>query len=331
MDDSNSTPTKNNSQSKDNTRKLIQMEPNEVTPVGDGRADVQEQTEEEGGEAAIVSVLTRRREPMTRHPRGGAIAAGAFFTSNAKAVGRHDGEIHSRFSASLWKAKTAKAPLIRTNHPLPHSFPIFTSLSTHPLFVSTLNFHLSRKKKVMAPLIALVHYNGRAIDDDNIENNVPCDGSKPKAMSIKSSFTLEMLKKNIHKKLVLKDNEVVGKMVYRIPHAVEAGKWQLVDVDDGIACLFDMHAVSSGFRTMYLYVETKMGKNFLQTPLAGRTVNIKSSQASAQRHSDNSTPNSMMNPPDQENYLMKDILSDISDHEDDFLFGDEDDEEIEAD
>ncbi|MED6124105.1 hypothetical protein PIB30_055958, partial [Stylosanthes scabra] len=72
----------------------------------------------------------------------------------------------------------------------------------------------------MAMLTALVHYNGRAIEDDNIENNVPYDGPKQKAMSIKSSFTLEILKKTLHKKLGLRDNEIVGRMAYRIPHAV---------------------------------------------------------------------------------------------------------------
>ncbi|MED6125690.1 hypothetical protein PIB30_071006 [Stylosanthes scabra] len=64
----------------------------------------------------------------------------------------------------------------------------------------------------MAPLTALVHYNGRAIDDDNIENNVSYDEPKTKVMTIKTSFTLEMLKLNLHKKLGLSDNAVVVKM-----------------------------------------------------------------------------------------------------------------------
>ncbi|MED6107741.1 hypothetical protein PIB30_017007 [Stylosanthes scabra] len=144
----------------------------------------------------------------------------------------------------------------------------------------------------MALLTTLVHCNGRAIDDDNIENNVS--------------------------------------MAYCIPHAVDTGKWQLVDVDDLIAHLFDMHSVSGGFRTMYLYVGIEMSVNLAQTPLAGRTINTQSSRASAQGHYDNSTRNSMMNPPDQKNPLMKDILSDISDHEDDFLYGNDEDEELEA-
>ncbi|MED6187323.1 hypothetical protein PIB30_075365 [Stylosanthes scabra] len=145
----------------------------------------------------------------------------------------------------------------------------------------------------MAPLTALVHYNGRAIDDDNIEN-VPYDGPKPKAMTIKNSFTLETLKVNLNKKLGLRDNEVVGRMAYCIPHAVDVGKWQLVDADD------TSHAYSICTRF----------------------------QASAQRYSDNSTPNNTTNPPDEENPLMKDILSDISDHEDDFLYDAQEDEEI---
>ncbi|MED6219111.1 hypothetical protein PIB30_032835 [Stylosanthes scabra] len=172
----------------------------------------------------------------------------------------------------------------------------------------------------MAPLTALVHYNDRAIDDDNIENNLPYDGPKPKAMTIKTSFILETLKLNLHKKLRL-DNVVVGRMAYRIPHAVDVGKWQLVDVDDDIARIFDMHAVSGGFRTMYLYVEPKMGENLAHTPFVGRTINTQSSHASAQRGSDNSTPNPTAkgNPTAEGNPLMKDILSDISDHEDEFL------------
>ncbi|MED6213946.1 hypothetical protein PIB30_098340 [Stylosanthes scabra] len=80
-------------------------------------------------------------------------------------------------------------------------------------------------------------------------------------MSIKSSFTLEMLKKNLHKKLGLMKNEVVGRMAYRIPYAVDVGKWQFVDVDDDIACIFDMHSVFGSFRTMYLYVESEIGEN----------------------------------------------------------------------
>ncbi|MED6220043.1 hypothetical protein PIB30_041299 [Stylosanthes scabra] len=95
-------------------------------------------------------------------------------------------------------------------------------------------------------------------------------------MSIKSSFTLETLKRNLHKKIGLKDNEVVG-MAYRIPHAVYAGKWQL---------------------------------------------------ASTQRNSKNSTPNSDRNPPYEENILMRDILNDISDHEDDLLHAEEEDVDI---
>ncbi|MED6180350.1 hypothetical protein PIB30_009418 [Stylosanthes scabra] len=146
----------------------------------------------------------------------------------------------------------------------------------------------------MAPLTALVHYNGRAIDDDNIENNVPYDGPKPKAMTIKTSFTLETLKLNLHKKHGLSDNVVVGRMAYRIPHVVDVGKWQLVDIDDDIACIFDMHTVSGGFRTMYLC-------------------------------SYNSTPNPTA---EGNNPLMKDILSDISDHEDKFLNGEQEDEDI---
>ncbi|MED6114517.1 hypothetical protein PIB30_080984 [Stylosanthes scabra] len=137
------------------------------------------------------------------------------------------------------------------------------------------------KGRVMAPLTALVHNNGCAIDDDNIENNVPYDGPKSKAMSIKSSFTLETLNKNLYKKLGLRDNEVVGRMAYHIPHAVDARKWQLVDVDDDIACIFDMHAISGGFRTMYLYVEAEMGENLVKTPFVGQTINTQSSQASA--------------------------------------------------
>ncbi|MED6163029.1 hypothetical protein PIB30_076141 [Stylosanthes scabra] len=125
-------------------------------------------------------------------------------------------------------------------------------------------------------------------------------------MSIKRSFTLETLKKNLHRKLGLRDNEVVGRMAYCIPHAVDAGKWH-------------MHAVSGGFRTMYLYVEPEMGENLVHTPFVGRTIKTQSSQTSAQRSSDNSTPNSMVNPPDEENPLIKDILSDISHHEDDFF------------
>ncbi|MED6210234.1 hypothetical protein PIB30_062261, partial [Stylosanthes scabra] len=80
-------------------------------------------------------------------------------------------------------------------------------------------------------------------------------------MTIRTSFTLETLKLNLHKKLGLSDNVVVGRMAYCIPHAVDVGKWQLVDVDDDIAFIFDMHAVSGGFRTMYLYMEPKMGEN----------------------------------------------------------------------
>ncbi|MED6169019.1 hypothetical protein PIB30_017385 [Stylosanthes scabra] len=124
----------------------------------------------------------------------------------------------------------------------------------------------------MDPLTALVHYNGRAIGDDNIENNVPYDGPKPKAMTIKNSFTLKTLKINLHKKLGLRDNEVVGRMAYRIPHAVDVGKWQLVDVDDDIACIFDMHAVSGGFRTVYLYVEPEMGENLVHTPFEDEEI-----------------------------------------------------------
>ncbi|MED6215793.1 hypothetical protein PIB30_001411 [Stylosanthes scabra] len=117
-------------------------------------------------------------------------------------------------------------------------------------------------------------------------------------------------------------------MACRIPHAVDSGKWQLVDVDNDIACIFDIHSVSDGFRTMYLYVESEIGNNLAQTPLVGRIVHTQSSQASAQRSSDNSTSNSMMNPPDKENPFMKDILSDVSDHEDDLLYGEGDDEDI---
>ncbi|MED6149573.1 hypothetical protein PIB30_063791 [Stylosanthes scabra] len=125
-------------------------------------------------------------------------------------------------------------------------------------------------------------------------------------------------------------------MAYRIPHAVDVGKWQLVDVDDDIACIFDMHAVSGGFRTLYLYVEPEMGENLAHTPFVGRTINTQSSQASAQRGSDNSTPNPTAeenptvegNPPTEGNPLMKDILSDISDHEDKFLNGEQEDEDI---
>ncbi|MED6188036.1 hypothetical protein PIB30_082210 [Stylosanthes scabra] len=173
----------------------------------------------------------------------------------------------------------------------------------------------------MAPLTALVHYNGREIDD------VPYDGPKPKAMSIKSSFTLETLKKNLHKKLGLRDNKVVGRMAYRIPDAVDAGKWQLVDVDDDIASIFEMHVVFGGFRTMYMYVGPEMGENLVHTPFVGRNINTQSLQASAQRSSNNSAPNSMINLPEEGNPLMKDILSDISDHEDDFLFGVQEEEE----
>ncbi|MED6223588.1 hypothetical protein PIB30_075404 [Stylosanthes scabra] len=117
-------------------------------------------------------------------------------------------------------------------------------------------------------------------------------------------------------------------MAYRVPHAVHARKWQLVDVDDDIRCLFDMHPASGGFRTMYLYVESEMGENEVETPVVGRTANTQSSQASAQRNSDNSTPDSLRNPPDSQNPLMKDILSDISDLKDDFLHAEEDDADI---
>ncbi|MED6152990.1 hypothetical protein PIB30_097291 [Stylosanthes scabra] len=82
---------------------------------------------------------------------------------------------------------------------------------------------------------------------------------------------------------------------------------------------------------MNLYVEVEMGENLMHTSLVGRTVNTQSSQASAQRSSDNSSPNSVMNPPDQRNPLMKDILGDISDHEDEFLYDEEEDEEVEPD
>ncbi|MED6177868.1 hypothetical protein PIB30_102115 [Stylosanthes scabra] len=156
----------------------------------------------------------------------------------------------------------------------------------------------------MALLTALVHYHGCRIEDDNIENNAPYDGPKSKAMSIKSSFTLKILKKNLHKKIGLKDNQVVGRMTYRIPHAVDAEKWQLVDVGDDIACLFDMHSGSDRYRTIV---------------------------ASAQKNLENSTPDSLRNPPDQENPLMRDILSDINDHEDDFLHGEDDDVDIDLD
>ncbi|MED6170021.1 hypothetical protein PIB30_026738 [Stylosanthes scabra] len=182
----------------------------------------------------------------------------------------------------------------------------------------------------MAPLTALVHYNGHAIENDNIENNLPYDGPKPKAMTIKTSFTLETLKLTLHKKLDLSDNVIVGRMAYRIQHAVDVGKWQLVDVDDNIACIFDMHAVSGGLRTMYLYVEPEMGENLAHTPFFGRTINTQSSQASTQRGLDNSTPNPIAegNRPTEGNPLMKDILSDISDHEDEFLNDEQEDEDI---
>ncbi|MED6111324.1 hypothetical protein PIB30_051362 [Stylosanthes scabra] len=50
-------------------------------------------------------------------------------------------------------------------------------------------------------------------------------------------------------------------------------------------------ACAKGDRTMYLYVEPEMGENLAHTPFVGRTINTQSSQASAQRGSENSTPN----------------------------------------
>ncbi|MED6178797.1 hypothetical protein PIB30_110992, partial [Stylosanthes scabra] len=183
---------------------------------------------------------------------------------------------------------------------------------------------------VMAPLTVLVHYNERPIEDDSIESNLPYDGPKPKVMSIKRSCTLDMLKKSIQKKIGLKDNEAVGRMAYRISHALDEHKWQLVDVDDDIECLFDRHAIPKGLRTMYLYVVFVLGNNVDETPLGGRTVNTQSSQASAQRNSDSSTPDTSRKPIQEGNPLMKDILSDISDHEDDLLSAKDDDCDVEA-
>ncbi|MED6162416.1 hypothetical protein PIB30_070247, partial [Stylosanthes scabra] len=198
-----------------------------------------------------------------------------------------------------------------------------TPLSPHYL-------NLCGTNKVMASLTVLVHYNGRPIEDDSIESNLPYDGPKPKTMSIKRSCTLDMFKKSIQKKIGLKDNEAVGRMAYRIPHALDEHKWQLVDVDDDIECLFDMHAIPKVLRTMYLYVESVLGNNVDETPLGGRTVNTQSSQASAQRNSDSSTPDTSRKPIQEGNPLMKDILSDISDHEDDLLSAEDDDCDVEA-
>ncbi|MED6109690.1 hypothetical protein PIB30_035958 [Stylosanthes scabra] len=79
---------------------------------------------------------------------------------------------------------------------------------------------------------------------------------------------------------------------------------------------------------MYSYVKSKTGENEVKTPVVGRTVNTQSSQVSAQRNSKNSTLNSDRNPPDQENILMRDILSNISNHEDNLLHSEDEDIDI---
>ena len=76
--------------------------------------------------------------------------------------------------------------------------------------------------EMVKPLLMLVYYNGRAIDEEAIENGVRFDGLAPKSMMIKRGMTLDSLKKKIHLKLRLLENQVVSRIVYRIPQSLSS-------------------------------------------------------------------------------------------------------------
>ena len=64
------------------------------------------------------------------------------------------------------------------------------------------------------PFIMLFYYNRRAIDEETIENGARFDGPVPKSMVIKCGITLHSLKKKIHSKLSLLENQFVSRVVY---------------------------------------------------------------------------------------------------------------------
>ena len=82
------------------------------------------------------------------------------------------------------------------------------------------------------PLLMLVYYNGRAIDEEAIENGVWFDGLAPKSMMIKRGMTLDSLKKKIHLKLRLLENQVMSRIVYRIPQSLSLMKWIVIEMDE---------------------------------------------------------------------------------------------------
>ena len=78
------------------------------------------------------------------------------------------------------------------------------------------------------PLLILVYYNGRAIDEEAIKNGVSSNSPIPKSMVIKRNMTLHSLKKKIHSKLSLLKNEYV----YRIPQSLSSTKWTIIEINE---------------------------------------------------------------------------------------------------
>ena len=90
------------------------------------------------------------------------------------------------------------------------------------------------------PLLMLIYYNGRAIDEEAIENGVRLYGPAPKSMMIKRSMTLDSLKEKNSFEVKALENQVVSRIVYRIPQLLSSTKWTVIEIDkDGVSCMID--------------------------------------------------------------------------------------------
>ena len=68
---------------------------------------------------------------------------------------------------------------------------------------------INTKLKMEKLLLMLVYYNGKVVDEEAIENGVRFGDPALKSMMIKCNMTLDSLKKKIHLKLRLLENQVV--------------------------------------------------------------------------------------------------------------------------
>ena len=102
-------------------------------------------------------------------------------------------------------------------------------------------------------MLILVYYNGRAIDEEAIKNGVRFGGPTPKSVMIKRSITLNSLKKKIHLKLRLMENQDVS---------LSSTKWIVIEMDeDGINCMIDafLHFPNVTSMDVFVELETREG------------------------------------------------------------------------